>query len=116
MTRWLVFCVLVRAIFCQFEIISANFGVGSAKIGGRIKLRPFDRFYRISDILMETKLLCRAHFYTQKTMSQILRFWYTVIIFLARNVRIRAVKFRLKNFGRIFSIWAKFPQIGKFFG
>jgi hypothetical protein len=27
---------------------------------------------------------------------------YTVIIFLARNGRIRAVKFRPKNFGRIF--------------
>jgi hypothetical protein len=27
--------------------------------------------------------------------------WYTVIIFLARNGRIRTVKFRPKNFGRI---------------
>jgi hypothetical protein len=29
------------------------------------------------------------------------QFWYTVIIFLSRNRRIRAVKFRPKNFGRI---------------
>jgi hypothetical protein len=31
----------------------------------------------------------------------LIEFWYTVIIFLARNGRIHAVKFRPKNFGRI---------------
>jgi hypothetical protein len=46
---------------------------------------------------------------------------YTVIIFLARNERIRAVKLRPKNFGRNFlksakcsaEQWTKFAQIGR---
>jgi hypothetical protein len=42
--------------------------------------------------------------------------YYTVIIFLARNGRTRAVKFRPKISGDFFSIWAKFPQFSKFFG
>jgi hypothetical protein len=49
-----------------------------------IKLRAFDSFKRISTILAENKTTV-----------------YTVIIFLARNGRTRAVKFRPKNFGRI---------------
>jgi hypothetical protein len=40
----------------------------------------------------------------------------TVIIFLARNWRTRAVKFRPKISDEFLSIWAKFPQFSKFFG